>query len=208
MISFLKSKGFEPSIIPGRTNLQTNFVVRDKGHLAATLDYYIQTLAAIEAWPKMYTDGQLNPFYQQLVSKDFDIVMMMRQLDAMGIDCRSLISSVAAEVAKAMGSEDTSLDMTTMTMLVMEAVQKAGYTPQELAEMSEDSGLDVSKLIFDLYTYFTEQPEEEDDTTPEGQTQPASARRAARLIKAFDNSATPAMRNEQQLRQWLGDYLK
>ena len=207
MISFLKSKGFEPSIIPGRTNLQTNFVVRDKGHLAATLDYYVQTLAAIEAWPKMYTDGQLNPFYQQLVSKDFDIVMMMRQLDAMGIDCRSLISSVAAEVAKAMGSEDTSLDMTTMTMLVMEAVQKAGYTPQELAEMSEDSGLDVSKLIFDLYTYFTEQPEEE-DTTPEGQTQPASARRAARLIEAFDNSATPAMRNEQQLRQWLGDYLK
>lgn len=210
MISFLKSKGFEPSIIPGRTNLQTNFVVRDKGHLAATLDYYIQTLAAIEAWPKMYTDGQLNPFYQQLVSKDFDIVMMMRQLDAMGIDCRSLISSVAAEVAKAMGSEDTSLDITTMTMLVMEAVQKAGYTPQELAEMSEDSGLDVSKLIFDLYTYFTEQPEEEeeDDTTPEGQIQPASARRAARLIETFDNSATPAMRNEQQLRQWLGDYLK
>jgi hypothetical protein len=208
MISFLKSKGFEPSIIPGRTNLQTNFVVRDKGHLAATLDYYIQTLAAIEAWPKMYTDGQLNPFYQQLVSKDFDIVMMMRQLDAMGIDCRSLISSVAAEVAKAMGSEDTSLDMTTMTMLVMEAVQKAGYTPQELAEMSEDSGLDMGKLIFDLYTYFTEQPEEEEDTTPEGQTQPASARRAARLIKAFNNSATPAMRNEQQLRQWLGDYLK
>lgn len=211
MISFLKSKGFEPSIIPGRTNLQTNFVVRDKGHLAATLDYYIQTLAAIEAWPKMYTDGQLNPFYQQLVSKDFDIVMMMRQLDAMGIDCRSLISSVAAEVAKAMGSEDTSLDMITITMLVMEAVQKAGYTPQELAEMSEDSGLDVSKLIFDLYTYFTEQPEEEEegeDTTPEGQTQQASARRAARLIKAFDNSATPAMRNEQQLRQWLGDYLK
>lgn len=218
MISFLKSKGFEPSIIPGRTNLQTNFVVRDKGHLAATLDYYIQTLAAIEAWPKMYTDGQLNPFYQQLVSKDFDIVMMMRQLDAMGIDCRSLISSVAAEVAKATGSEDTSLDMTTMTMLVMEAIQKAGYTPQELAEMSEDSGLDVSKLIFDLYTYFTEQPEEEEDTTPEeeeeedttpeGQTQPASARRAARLIEAFDNSATPAMRNEQQLRQWLGDYLK
>ena len=207
MISFLKSKGFEPSIIPGRTNLQTNFVVRDKGHLAATLDYYIQTLAAIEAWPKMYTDGQLNPFYQQLVSKDFDIVMMMRQLDAMGIDCRSLISSVAAEVAKATGSEDTSLDMTTMTMLVMEAVQKAGYTPQELAEMSEDSGLDVSKLIFDLYTYFTEQPEEE-DTTPEGQTQPASARRAARFIEAFDNSATPAMRNEQQLRQWLSDYLK
>ena len=210
MISFLKSKGFEPSIIPGRTNLQTNFVVRDKGHLAATLDYYIQTLAAIEAWPKMYTDGQLNPFYQQLVSKDFDIVMMMRQLDAMGIDCRSLISSVAAEVAKATGSEDTSLDMTTMTMLVMEAIQKAGYTPQELAEMSEDSGLDVSKLIFDLYTYFTEQPEEEEeeDTTPEGQPQPASARRAARLIEAFDNSATPAMRNEQQLRQWLGDYLK
>ena len=34
------------------------------------------------------------------------------------------------------------------------------------------------------------------------------ARRAARLINAFDSSATPAIRYEEQLRDWLGDYLK
>lgn len=39
----------------------------------------------------MYTDGQLNPQYQALISQDTDIVMLMRQLDAMGIDIQKLI---------------------------------------------------------------------------------------------------------------------
>ena len=60
MISFFKRKGFKPSIIPGRSYLQTNFVVPNMGHLSATLIYFIQSLAAIKAWPRMYTDGQLN----------------------------------------------------------------------------------------------------------------------------------------------------
>lgn len=39
----------------------------------------------------MYTDGQLNPQYQALISNDTDIVMLMRQLDAIGIDIQKLI---------------------------------------------------------------------------------------------------------------------
>jgi len=105
MIEFLRSKGFEPSIIPGRTNLQTNFVVRDMGHLSATLVYFIQTLAAIKAWPLMYRDGQLNPIYQSLVSQDVDIVAQMRQLDAMGIDCRSIAKSIVNKIAGGEGGE-------------------------------------------------------------------------------------------------------
>ncbi len=218
MIEFLRSKGFEPSIIPGRTNLQTNFVVRDMGHLSATLVYFIQTLAAIKAWPLMYRDGQLNPIYQSLVSQDVDIVAQMRQLDAMGIDCRSIAKSIVNKIAGGEGGESgegSSIDMMTVAMLLQQQLEKAGITQEELFEMTSDSGIDLGQFIFDLIVYFSEQPEtdgddtqtidEEEDSTEQ---QPAPARRAARLIKALNTTSTPVANYEQQLRNWLKDYLK
>ena len=203
MIRFLKDRGFQPSIIPGRTNLQTNFVVRNKGHLSATLIYYFQTLAAIKAWPMMYTDNQLNPIYKALVSQEVDIVMLMRQLDAMGFDCRALIRRIASLMAGNEGGEDTELNPLTIYMSIHEQLQKLGISEQELLEMAEDSGIDLTKFIADLITYFIEQPAGSDDDSTA-----TPARRAARLINAFDSSATPAIRYEEQLRDWLGDYLK
>jgi len=203
MIRFLKDRGFKPSIIPGRTNLQTNFIVRNMGHLSGTLIYYIQTLAAIKAWPMMYTDNQLNPIYKALVSQKVDIVMLMRQLDAMGFDCRALIRRIASLMAGNEGGEDTELNPLTIYMSIHEQLQKLGISEQELLEMAEDSGIDLTKFIADLITYFIEQPAGSSDDSPT-----APARRAARLINAFDSSATPAIRYEEQLRDWLGDYLK
>ena len=203
MIRFLKDRGFQPSIIPGRTNLQTNFVVRNKGHLSATLIYYLQTLAAIKAWPMMYTDNQLNPIYKALVSQEVDIVMLMRQLDAMGFDCRALIRRIASLMAGNEGGEDTELNPLTIYMSIHEQLQKLGISEQELLEMAEDSGIDLTTFIADLITYFIDQPAGSDDDSTA-----TPARRAARLINAFDSSATPAIRYEEQLRDWLGDYLK
>lgn len=201
MIKFLKDKGFEPSIIPGRTNLQTNFVVRNMGHLSATLIYFIQTLASIEAWPLMYSDGQLNPAYQTIVSKDIDVVMCMRELDAMGFDCRALIRRIASIMSGGEGDENQPLNIATIAMMLHEQLQKAGITEEELLEMSEDSGLDLGKLIADLIVYFMEQPESDENSSS------APAKRAERLIKAIDISDTPATRNEELLRDWLSDYL-
>ena len=216
MISYLKSKGFTPSIIPGRTNLQTNFVVRSMGHLTATLIYYLQTLAAIDAWPKMYTDGQLNPAYQYLTNSDMNPVTIMRQLDAMGFDCRALINSIAAAIAQKQGGEAALLAPQAIAMLIQEQLLKAGISEQELQEMSEDSGIDLQKLFQDLAAYFSEQsepqpesgsePEQEPESGPESESVPA--KRAASLIKAIDNNSTPVAHNEQLLREWLGEYLK
>ena len=206
MIRFLKSKGFEPSIIPGRTNLQTNFVVRSMGHLASTFIYYIQTLAAIKAWPMMYTDGQLNPIYKALASQEVDLVMNMRLLDAMGFDCRALIRRIASLMAGNEGGESIELNPLTIYMTIHEQLQKLGISEQELMEMSEDSGINMTKFLADLYAYFAEQPAGSGDGGDDSPTAPA--RRAARLINAFDSSATPAIRYEEQLRDWLGDHLK
>ncbi|MBR1596735.1 MAG: hypothetical protein IJ665_08625 [Phocaeicola sp.] len=212
MIPFFKSKGFQPSIIPGKTNLQTNFLVTNMGHLSATFIYYIQTLAAIKAWPLMYTDGQLNPLYQYIINQEQDPVAIMSQLDAMGIDCRAIIKAIVAKMSNSEGGEDSSIDMQSLMMMLQEQLDKMGLTMQDVLEMSEDSGVDVYKLLIDLVTYFTETPatEEEElaDETEQSSETKAPMRRAASLLNALDTPTTPAERNEQMLREWMGEYLK
>ncbi|MBR6275655.1 MAG: hypothetical protein IKR31_01790, partial [Prevotella sp.] len=91
ILSYLRENGYTPHIIPGKTNLQTNFIVPKLGHLSATSIFFIQSLAAVAAWPQMYTNDRLNPEYEQLIEQSDDPVELMRQLDAMGIDCRAII---------------------------------------------------------------------------------------------------------------------
>ncbi|MBP5425812.1 MAG: hypothetical protein J6Y33_07040 [Prevotella sp.] len=217
VIGFLRDRGFEPSIIPGRTNFQTNFVVRSMGHLTATLVYYIQTLAAIKAWPLMYTDNQLNPIYQCLVSQDIDPVMTMRQLDAMGFDCRKVISAAMAYLSSLPSTEEGGVSI---QELVATALQKSGFTAEELIEMSEDSGLDIQKLMFDLIIYFSEKPKAEKEelvevdegpeVIEEGSkgTEKSNATRKAlrRMARELDKPTTPAQAYELELRDWLKLY--
>ena len=200
MISFLKSKGLTPSIIPGKTNFQTNFVVRDMGHLSATLIYFIQTLAAIKAWPAMYTDNQLNPVYESLVSSDLDLVATMRQLDAMGFDCRGFIRKVQEYITSMSGSGDgSSLDLATIVALVF---SQTDISVTELMEMSEDSGLDIQQFLIDLITYLNEPVDTGDgDVTPEVEgTDLVSSPRWETLSTPI---VTPCDTYEQQLRDWL-----
>jgi hypothetical protein len=209
MISFFKRKGFKPSIIPGRSYLQTNFVVTNMGHLSATLIYFIQSLAAIKAWPRMYTDGQLNPLYASLVSKDVDIIQTMRQLDAMGIDCRAIIKCIAERLSQASEKYGTPIDLTRVKQLINEQLAKINLTLEDIPEMMEDSGLDLQQFFVDLVIYLNEQPEEEteqvgsEEPANEAETVAAPARKASRLFNLLDNMQTPADQYEQELRDWL-----
>lgn len=193
MVAFLKSKGMEPSIIPGKTNLQTNFVVRSMGHLSATLVYFLQTLAAIKAWPLMYTDNQLNPAYAAIVSTDIDPVATMRQLDAMGFDCRSVLNNALGIISRLQQEgEGTGLPLQD---LVQQALQLSGFTVEELSEMTADSGIDILALFTSLMEYLNEGTDTDADTdaTPE-----------ARLAKMLSRQPmTPVQQYEQQLRDWL-----
>ncbi|MBQ7471186.1 MAG: hypothetical protein IJS97_02010 [Prevotella sp.] len=210
MVAFLKSKGLKPSVIPGKTNFQTNFVVPKLGHLSATLVYFIQTIAAIKAWPMMYTDNQLNPGYQAVISKDVDIVGTMRQLDVMGFDCRALINKVAEYMSSLSQSGETPvIDMTT---LVATALSKLNLTEQDLLEMSEDSGMDIQKFLIDLITYLyeptipteeQENQEAEDAEAEDSSTEGLEAKAMRRLNRIGNKAATPRDKYEQQLRNWL-----
>lgn len=202
MVSFLKDKGFTPHIIPGKTNLQTNFVLTKEGHLKATIYYFIQSLASIESWPLMYIGGQLNPLYATLINKTDDPVAIMRQLDALGIDCRTILKNIIAKMTGSEEGEDTELSPFQIIMMLNEQLEKQGLTMQDLYEMSDDSGIDIIKLITDLAAYFSEQSDDDSNDI-----QPVPAKKAARLLKAMETGATPADRNEQLLRDWMAPVL-
>ena len=201
MVAFLKSKGMEPSIIPGRTNFQTNFVVRNMGHLSATLIYFVQTLSAIQAWPQMYTDNQLNPTYQKFVGTDVDLVGTLRQLDAMGFDCRSAINQLQERLS-ALGQSDIAqgIDLSKITQATEDVLNQMGFTKEELFEMAEDSGIDITKTIVDFIIYMSETPAEGGDT---GAPALQQLNRAGSVPYA---PLTPADEYAQQLRDWLKAY--
>ena len=185
ILQYLKGYGMEPSIIPGKTHLQTNFVVKSMGHVAATAIYLVQSVAALKAWPTMYTDGQLNSTYADLVTFEPDVVGALRQLDAMGIDCRELINSVLS----LLGNGDTPLTVEA----IIAKLQEMGVNTEELTEMCEDSGLDLQKFFADLVEYLSEENNGTDNQI-----------RASRLMKATSAPLTPADEYEQQLREAFG----
>ena len=193
MIPFFKSRGFEPSLIPGKTRLQTNFLVPNMGHLSATLIYYIQTLAAIAAWPQMYTDGKLNPVYQSILDCTSlnDPVAVLRYFDSMGIDCRTIINGIIAKIGELSGEEGGSIDPIELTMKLNEILAKVGLTMQDLAEMSYDSGIDIMQFFKSLIQYLNETPQTGD---------------AEVMRRAMQNTTQmPSEANEQLIRQWLTD---
>jgi len=201
MVAFLKSKGMEPSIIPGRTNFQTNFVVRNMGHLSATLIYFVQTLSAIQAWPQMYTDNQLNPTYQKIVGADIDLVGTLRQLDAMGFDCRSVIGQLQERLS-ALGQSDIAqgIDLSKITQATEDVLNQMGFTKEELLEMAEDSGIDITKTIVDFIIYMSETPADGGDTGA------PALQQLNRAGSVLDAPLTPADEYAQQLRDWLKAY--
>lgn len=199
MIPFFKSKGFEPSIIPGKTNLQTNFIVPNMGHLSATLIYFIQTLSAITAWPAIYNGNIPTDKFYDIIKQDVDAVTMMRMLDENGFNCREIINSIKDYLE--FMAETNGIDEQAIQTILEGQLAKLGLTTQDLVEMSEDSGIDIRQFFNDLATYLNEQPEEE---TAES----AAPKKAARLIKALDEGITPAQKNEKILRDWLKDYIK
>ncbi|MBQ9362341.1 MAG: hypothetical protein IJT97_02860 [Bacteroidaceae bacterium] len=186
MIPFLMSKGLKPSIIPGRTNFQTNFVVRSMGHLSATLIYFIQTLAAIEAWPQMYADNQLKPAYAMVLNQELPSpVEVLRYLDSMGIDSRAMIR----KLAQAMGSEESGeIDYIALYVKMDNILKEFGLSMTEVVEMLFDSGIDYLPLLMELIAYINEESETTSEAAPR---------------QAVYEPQTPVQQYEQQLYQWL-----
>lgn len=197
VISYLKARGFTPSIIPGRTNLQTNFFVKKLGHLTGTAVYYVQSLAAIVAWPKMYENGQLKPIYNDILTQDIkDPITILRYLDEQGIDCRTIIKQLMSQlmniVSGGEGSGDGTINYFALITTINNICASLGTDMQEVTEMFSDSGIDLMSFFINLVLYLNEQPDTDADSG------------SARVMHAMQNlPQTPAYSNELLLRNWL-----
>ena len=176
---FLTTKKKKKSIIPGRTNLHTNLVVKKMGHLTATLVYLVQSVASLKAWPLIHATPETEAAYQALVSAELDIVGILDTFKQLGIDVRKLVPLL----------EEQGIPLN--KDLIPLYLQQLGIDANELNEMCEDSGIDLLGTLEALITYLkTEDPEQNH----------------AEMLQAplrIQDIKDPVKRYEMEFKQWL-----
>ena len=157
LLKHLKDNGYEPSIIPGATNLQTNFVM-STGHMVGVLPWFVQMTAAIKAWPQMYYKGELNETYKFLADQTkHDPIAIMRNFDAMGFDCRGIVNQLLAMDPNIIVEGKVDLELLKQDLDAL--CQLRGITLNDLNEMMEDSGIQFDVFLMELVDYLNENPD-------------------------------------------------
>jgi hypothetical protein len=188
LLKQLKACGYEPSIIPGATNLQTNFVM-PMGHMEGVLPWFVQTLAAIKAWPIMYYEGELNADYKFLAEQTKnDPIAILRYFDAIGFDCRGLIKQLLDLNPKyLLGDVDEASLEADLTIIC----EQIGITYEELCQMMEDSGIDLKTFVIELARYMNENPGQD------------IFKSDIRTLRSSNDKVNPVEEYENQLYDWL-----
>lgn len=96
LVEFLEQNGFTASMIPGATNLQTNFTLRDAGHLTATLEYVVQVAAELKLWPYIYGDANPMELVEELRNFDIDIKQLIQVAQLLGLSADQLVAQLVA----------------------------------------------------------------------------------------------------------------
>jgi len=212
VIRFLKANGFTPSIIPGKTNLQTNFFCKKLGHLSGTAIYLIQTLAAIKAWPYMYVNNELRSEYAALLNYSFNIRLFVSQLQAYGIDVVPLINQIVAYVNQKTGMDLTKLTPEMAQNIMFKLLQPLGVTPEEMTEIMEDSNIDIAAFINDIVAFLNEiKPAKREVVQNDGNKAPSAVRADqtdmlidnAKLQKVLEKNRLPVTMYEKQMYDWF-----
>ena len=150
IIPWMKSKGFTPSLVPGKTNLQTNTIVFKLKHQPSAAVWFVQTMAAVQAWPVIYYEGEQNRYYHNVV-KDLNLMKVIKFLESMGIDLRKMFSSNETRAYMAAPRRASFFDV---LQQVQDALAKVDLTINDVIEMINDSGITVQDII-EVYNYIT-----------------------------------------------------
>ena len=188
LLKLFKENGYEPNIIPGATNLQTNFVM-PLTHMEGVLPWFIQTLAGIKAWPLMYYHGELNDTYKFLVDQTKnDPIAMLRYFDAIGFDCRGLIQKLFDLNPKYLIYD---VDEASLEADVTAVCELLGITYEDFCEMMEDSGVDFKTFVIELARYMNENPSQD------------IFKADIRTLRSSSDKVNPVEENENLLYDWL-----
>ena len=169
IIPWMTEKGFKPTIVPGKSNLQTATLVFKLKHQQSGIVWAIQTLAAIQFWPVLYYEGEQNRYYHDVVH-DLNLMKVVKTLESWGIDLRKMVSDASAPAfidAVKDGISDGSLDAegTAGQLLnsplranfleqLMDILAKLDLTLQDAYEMLSDSGISITDIL-EVYQYIT-----------------------------------------------------
>ena len=173
IIPWMKEKGFTPSLVPGKTNLQTNTLVFKLDHTSSAIVWLIQTVAAIEIWPVLYYEGEQNRYYHNVV-KDLNVLKALKTLESWGIDLRKMINtSSARQHLETRAVNKAGILATIMELFpgIKDALGKVDLTPEDAEEMLEDAGVTLNDVL-DVVAYILFSPqssaarESGDVTTP------------------------------------------
>ena len=142
IIPWMKKKGFTPSIVPGKTNLQTNTLVFKLDHTASAIVWLIQTVAAIQFWPVLYYEGEQNRYYHDVVG-DLNILKVVKTLEGWGINLRKIVQNGGLS-RRALPERYTWFDFIPN---INDYLSKVDLTTDDLDEMVDDAGITLVDLL-------------------------------------------------------------
>ena len=148
IIPWMKSKGFTPSLVPGKTNLQTNTVVFKLKHQPSAAVWFVQTMAAVQAWPVIYYEGGQNRYYHDVV-KDLNLMKVVKFLESLGIDLRKMFNT---SEARAFVAVPRRADFFDLLQQIQDALAKVDLTINDVIEMILDAGI-TPQDIMEVYNY-------------------------------------------------------
>ena len=179
LLTYLKEKGFESSIVPGKTNLQTNTAVIKFDHTLSGVVWAVQTMAAVQFWPVVYYEGEQNRYYYEAVH-DLTLVKFVKYLESLGIDVRSLLNgSEGAKSLNVTAGEDAvesdesvsgspvlrranMLEFLAFLNKISDVLEKLDLTVWDVMEILDDSDISLEELI-EAYDYLNSDPVETAD---------------------------------------------
>ena len=164
IIPWMKTKGFTPSLVPGKTNLQTNTLVFKLDHTSAAIVWLIQTVAAIQTWPVIYYEGEQNRYYHDAV-KDMNLLKFVKMLESWGLNLKKIVQDNSARQLDAEleeGFADGSLEpdgsvrqllapsranILDMIPDIDNILAKVDLTTDDVLEMLDDSGISLVDVL-------------------------------------------------------------
>ena len=194
IIPWMREKGFDPSIVPGKSSLQTNTAVFKLNHEQSSIVWTIQTMAAIQFWPVVYYEGEQNRYYRDVVS-DMNLMKVIRMLASWGIDIKEIVGGSislgrAVKEPAADGKSRMNLPerMTLFDLIpnINETLAKVGLTTDDIDEMCEDAGITIYDLA-EVLQYLVD---------------PEYTSRAAKMEKRDEAPLYLLRRYEQTLTKW------
>ena len=153
IIPWMKSKGFTPSLVPGKTRLQTNTIVFKLKHQPSAAVWFVQTMAAVQAWPVIYYEGEQNRYYRNAV-KDLNLMKVVKLLEGMGIDIRKMVNTAEA---REFAANPRRANFFEVLQKVQDALAKVDLKLEDAIEMINDSGITVADIL-EVYNYVTSTP--------------------------------------------------